>query len=61
MRMVGVAVDGVRFTLMIGHDATHDLFQLIPKGLFDEVLPSFYRKNKLNVELGVGVGHALVV
>jgi hypothetical protein len=59
MGMVGVAINGIDFTIMVFNDAAHYLLQFIPERFFNKIIPAFYGENKLYVQLGVCVCHRL--
>lgn len=56
--MIGHVVDGDHF-LVLGRDNAGDVFlEFVVVFGFDEVLPAFDGEDDVDVDLGVGVGHA---
>lgn len=47
--MIGIVIDGIGFTFMVGNYATHHLFQFIPERFFYQVLSPFDGKDELDV------------
>ena len=57
MRVVGHTIDGNWFVVSFADDAAHIFFEFVAELFPDEALAAFHGKNKMNIELGIGVGH----
>jgi len=57
MRMIRIAINGQRFRFVVADDAADVFLQALAPTFGDQALPALYRKNNLDVNLGVGVGH----
>jgi len=58
--MLRITIDGIRFTFMVGNDATHHFFQFITKRLLDEISPSLDRENELDVHFCICICHSMM-
>jgi hypothetical protein len=58
MQMVRHVIDGDQFLFLTGDDASDVFLEFVVVFGFDEILPAFDGKHDMDVNLGVGVGHA---
>jgi len=57
MNMVGHSIYDQKLLLMISDYTSNIFINSFFYSLMNKALPSFYRKNQMNIELGIGISH----
>lgn len=59
--MIWHATNGIDFLLVVVYNTADVFTEFVFPRLMNEILPSFYRKNDVNVKLGVCVCHVVMM